>query len=314
MEDRVKLDELTYGLADRGVRIGTCSWTDPTLLKASFYPKRSMTAEARLGFYASRFPIAEIDATYYAPPREGTAELWAERTPDGFVFDVKAFRLLTQHPTPLKTLWPDFRQRLPGAVLRKRNLYVRDLPREAQEEAFARFGEALMPLHRAGKLGVVLLQFPPYVHPGRGSFGYLRWAAAQWPEFRLAVEFRQSAWLDEAHREETLSFLERHGMTYVCVDAPQGFRSSVPPVAAVTAPVAQVRFHGRNTDTWEARGITAAERFRYDYGRDELEEWLPRIAGLRDEAREVHLLMNNCYGDYGVRSARLLAELLDASG
>ena len=298
-------------LADRGIFLGTCSWTDPTLIDSDeFYPRRDMSAEERLGFYAEQFPVVEVDATYYAPPSERVAEMWVERTPSWFTFDVKAFRLLTQHPTPHRSLWKGFRETLPDEVAAKKNVYVRDLPREMQADAFARFANALAPLHAAGKLGVVLFQLPPYVYPTRGNYGYLKWAAEQLPDYRMAVEFRNGRWLDDEHGTDTLDFLERHAMAYVCVDEPQGFASSVPPVVAATADVAEVRFHGRNEENWEKRGISAAERFRYDYRRDELEEWVPRIASLAESARPVHALMNNCYADYGVRSARTLAELL----
>jgi uncharacterized protein YecE (DUF72 family) len=293
------------------VRIGTCSWTDPTLTKSdAFYPREKMTAEERLSFYADQFPIVEVDSTYYAPPSERVSGLWVERTPPEFVFDIKAYRLLTQHPTPPASLWKDLREKLPAELAEKRNLYMRDLPRPVQAEAVAAFREGLMPLHSAGKLGVVLFQLPPFVYPTRGAFGYLKWVAEHLEDFQLAVEFRNGRWLDEDHMEETLSFLERHRLAYVCVDEPQGFRSSVPPVVAVTAPVAEIRFHGRNADNWEKKGISAAERFRYDYSREELKEWIPKVEQLAEEADSVHALMNNCYADYGIRSARVLADLL----
>jgi uncharacterized protein YecE (DUF72 family) len=298
-------------LATKGIRIGTCSWTDPTLVKGGgFYPDDKMTAAERLAFYAAQFPIVEVDATYYAPPAERTSGLWVERTPPEFIFDVKAFRLLTQHPTPPSALWKDFREELPAELAEKRNIYMRDLPRELQAEAVRLFREGLMPLHSAGKLGVVLFQMPPFVYPTRGSFGYLKWAAEHLEDFQLAVEFRNGRWLDDEHRDDTLNFLERHNLVYVCVDEPQGFNSSVPPVVAVTGPIAEVRFHGRNAENWEKKGITAAERFRYEYSQQELEEWVPRIETLAKESDTVHALMNNCYADYGIRSANLLADLL----
>ncbi len=294
------------------IKIGTCSWTDPTLTETElFYPSKEMTAEERLVYYAEHFPIVEVDATYYAPPSERVAGLWVERTPPEFVFDIKAFRLLTQHPTPPKSLWKGLREELPEDLSEKRNVYMRDLPRDLQAEAAQAFRNALMPLHSAGKLGVVLFQMPPYVYPTRGSFGYLKWVAEQLEDFQLSVEFRNGRWLDEDHMKDTLDFLERHSLAYVCVDEPQGFKSSVPPVVAVTAPVAEVRFHGRNVDNWEKKGISAAERFRYDYSRRELEEWVPRIQDMAESADTVHALMNNCYSDYGIRSARQLGELLD---
>jgi uncharacterized protein YecE (DUF72 family) len=294
------------------IKVGTCSWTDPSLTETElFYPSTDMTAEERLVFYTEHFPIVEVDATYYAPPSERVAGLWVERTPDHFTFDIKAFRLLTQHPTPPKSLWKDFREKLPEELTEKRNVYMRDLTRDLQAEATQAFRNALMPLHSAGKLGVVLFQLPPYVYPTRGSFGYLKWAAEQLEDFQLAVEFRNGRWLDDEHMTDTLDFLERHGLAYVCVDEPQGFKSSVPPVVAVTAPVAEVRFHGRNEENWEKKGISAAERFRYDYSTEELKDWVPRIKTLADNADTVHALMNNCYADYGIRSAHELSELLE---
>src|SRR5687767_5623103 len=87
------------------VLLGTASWTDPTLIKSGrFYPPDAKTPEARLRYYASQFPLVEVDATFYAMPSIDTSSLWARRTPDGFVFDVKAFRIFTLHQTPLKSL------------------------------------------------------------------------------------------------------------------------------------------------------------------------------------------------------------------
>ena len=100
-----------------------------------------------------------------------------------------------------------------------------------------------------------------------------------------AVEFRNASWLNEKNAERTLGFLEDKGLAFVMVDEPQGFKSSVPPVTAVTSDLALVRFHGRNRETWEAKGITPAERFRYLYSRDELEEWAPRIRQARARRR-----------------------------
>jgi len=307
-------DSSATALAARNVLVGTCSWTDQTLIDAgTFYPERTMSAKERLGFYARRFPIVEVDSTYYAPPSESTAGLWVERTPEHFTFDVKAFRLMTQHPTPPQALWKDLRSELPEDLAGKRSLYLRDLPRSVQAEVFKRFVDALLPLHSAGKLGSVLLQLPPYVYPSSGSYGYLAWAAHQLADHHVAVEFRQRRWMDETHAEATLAFLEEHHLGYVCVDEPQGFASSVPPVTAATSRVAEVRFHGRNAATWEAKGITAAERFNYDYSEPELAEWVERIAELAERSDRVHVLMNNCYGDFGVRNAATMADLLAAA-
>jgi uncharacterized protein YecE (DUF72 family) len=116
---------------------------------------------------------------------------------------------------------------------------------------------------------------------------------------------------EERDRERTLKFLADNGITYVCVDEPQGFKSSVPPEVVVTSPeLAVVRFHGRNAATWEAKNITPAERFRYLYSRDELSEWVPRLREVASQAKETHALFNNCYANYGTTNAREIAALL----
>jgi uncharacterized protein YecE (DUF72 family) len=299
-------------LAERGIYVGTCGWTDRTLIEAgTFYPPEvAEDAEERLRFYADRFPIVEVDSTYYAPPSERTAGLWVERTPKDFVFDVKAFRLLTHHPTPPRALWKDLRGELSGEAADKRNLYLDDLPEVLRAEAVDRFASALMPLHSSGKLGLILLQFPHWFLPGRKSFDHLTWLAERLSEYEVSVEFRQQLWMDEDHRHTTLDFLSRLNLVYVGVDEPQGFSSSLPPVAALTGPRGAVRFHGRNTETWEKKGITAAERFAYDYPPQELAEWVPKIRGLHESGRPIHVLMNNCYSDYAVRNGTTLAGLL----
>jgi uncharacterized protein YecE (DUF72 family) len=295
------------------ILIGTSSWTDPTLVKeADFYPKGAKTAEARLKFYASKFPLVEVDSTYYFPPSERNAVLWIERTPGHFTFNIKAYSLLTNHPTKPASLYKEVRDELPKELLYKRNLYRENLSDEAVEEVWRRFHDALMPLHSAGKLGAVLFQFPQWFTISKKSKAYIEEAADRLKDFRVAVEFRSDTWMSERNREESLAFLEERNLPYVCVDMPQGFRSSIPPIAATTASdLAMVRFHGRNERAWETKSDTASARFRYDYPKDELQEWVPRIRDLAKETRETHVLMNNCYRDFAVRNARELGDMLD---
>ncbi|MDP9342703.1 MAG: DUF72 domain-containing protein [Actinomycetota bacterium] len=295
------------------ILIGITGWTEPTLVKdGTFYPKKTMTAEERLRFYAEQFPIVEVDSTYYAPPSERNAALWIERTPAHFTFNVKAYALLTNHPTKPDSLYRDVRDRLPPEQAGKRNVYREQLPAELVEEVWQRFRDSLMPLHSAGKLGAVLFQFPQWFVIGRKNKDYLVECAERLPDYRVAVEFRHKSWMEERNRDETLSFLEEHALPYVCVDMPQGFDSSIPPVAATTAKdLALVRFHGRDPGQWTKKNVSAAERFRYDYSKEELEEWVPRVRELAESARETHVLMNNCYRNFAVKSAQQLATLLE---
>jgi uncharacterized protein YecE (DUF72 family) len=292
--------------------IGTSSWTDPTLVKdGNFYPAGTKTAEARLRFYATRFPLVEVDSTYYYPPSEKNSVLWIERTPPQFTFNVKAYSLLTNHPTRPDSLYADIRESLPEESLKKRFAYREQLPDEAVEEVWQRFHDALMPLHSAGKLGAVLFQFPQWFTISRKNKAYIEECAERLRDFRLAIEFRHISWMKPENTEETLGFLADHDLPYVCVDMPQGFDSSVPPVVAATAKdIAMVRFHGRNTAAWNVKSESASERFKYDYPARELEEWVPKIESLASEARETHVLMNNCYRDFAVRNARELGSLL----
>jgi uncharacterized protein YecE (DUF72 family) len=273
-----------------------------------------MTAEERLRFYASQFPLTEIDSTYYAPPAEQQAQLWAERTPDGFRFDVKAYSLLTGHPTRPRSLWADLRERLPPGAAEKRNVYAHHLDPEAQDEAWRRFASALRPLHDAGRLGAVLFQYPPWFHPNKQNRNEVELLRERLPDYRVCVEFRSPRWLAEPRdRERTLGLLEEQGLVFVCVDAPPV--SELPRVLAVTNQELMVmRFHGRSDSTWKGRHRSAAERFRYLYSDAELEELAPPVAETALQAREAHLLMNNCYRDYAVRNAAELRDLLAELG
>jgi uncharacterized protein YecE (DUF72 family) len=293
------------------VLVGTCSWTDPTLVRQTdWYPRKSMTAAERLAFYSSRFPLVEADSTYYFPPTPELARTWVERTPEGFRMNVTAYSLLTGHPTFPHSLWPDLQEAVAPEFRDKRRLYAKHLPEDAMEEVWDRFLHALAPLHEADKLGAVLIQFPRWFGPKEVNREEIRRVAAHLGAYRGCVEFRNGRWLEGDECEATFELLEELGLAYVCVDEPQGFASSLPPVVAATSELAVARFHGRNPETWETTTPTAAERFRYRYKVEELEEWVPRINELAGSAEEVHVLMNNCYRDHGVVNAGQIARLL----
>lgn len=219
---------------DRGIRVGTASWTEKTLIEPGlFYPSGVSSAADRLRFYAERFPLVEVDSTYYALPAERNAVLWAERTPDDFLFNVKAFSLLTRHPTRPTGLPKDLRARLPAAARDKARFYPADVPEDITEEIWTAFLSALAPLEAAGKLGAVLFQFPEWFTPTRANRAYLvecrdRLAAAL-PGAACAIEFRSAGWMADPERQErSLTLLEDNGLPFVCVDMPQGLdRKSV---------------------------------------------------------------------------------------
>jgi uncharacterized protein YecE (DUF72 family) len=271
------------------IRIGTCSWADEALSKY-FYPPK-LPAKERLAYYADHFDTVEVDSTYYRLPSESMVQGWAERTPDGFTMHVKAFGLMTRHPVKIEVLPEDLRDAMPvderGRVDRP--------PRELRGEVFRRFLEALQPLRMAGKLGGILFQLPPYVVYKDYSLDYLTWAREQLGGDRMLVEFRHRSWLDDENRAETLSFLESIDAAYVTVDAPRSdtAKNLIPTVPAVTAGLAYFRFHGRNLATWNKRGGSAAERFDYLYGDEELEEVVPTLKELAGRSSEAYAFFNN---------------------
>ncbi|MBA8824461.1 uncharacterized protein YecE (DUF72 family) [Saccharopolyspora lacisalsi] len=286
--------------------IGTASWTDRTLIESGWYPAEADTPAKRLEFYASRFPLAEVDATYYHPPAERTAALWVQRTPERFTFNVKAFSLFTRHPTKPTALPKDLRPDTEG--LTRSNVYLDDLDPRVVDEMWQRFLSALTPLHEAGKLGAILLQFPRWFPISRANKQYLLECRDRAAPMPVCVEFRNHTWMREDNREETLEFLSTHGLPYVVVDMPQGHTSSIPPVVAATAELAVVRFHGRSRN-WTSRDIQ--EKYGYKYSHRELAEWAPKLRHLAESATTTHVVMNNCYRDYAQTDAAELAGLVD---
>ena len=297
----------SHGVHERGggnrrILVGTASWTDKTLLESGWYPESANTPERRLVHYASVFPLVEVDATYYSPPAEKTAELWAQRTPRGFRFNIKAFSLLTGHPTRTSSVYKDLR---PETT--KKNLYPGDLEPKAYEEVWDRFLSALTPLVTARKLGVILFQFPPWFVIKRPNKEYLHEVMRRCAPLRVAVELRHKSWFEGDNARETLEWLTRFNIPYVSVDMPQGHSSSIPPVLKATSDLAIVRFHG-HSDKWTSKDIY--EKFGYRYSKKELTSWAPKLRRLADDTDEVHVLMNNCYSDYAQRNAETLLELL----
>lgn len=294
-----------------GILIGTASWADKSLVDSGrFYPPDARTAEARLKYYAAHFPLVEVDSTYYGLPTAQNARLWVERTPPGFVFDVKAFRLFTQHQTPPNALPKDVAAALPAGD--RKNWYLHDFPEELQIELWRRFIAGIEPLRAAGKLGAILFQFPPWFLRNAPAHRHLESIAGVLKGYRVAVEFRNKLWFEGDNAAKTLEFEREHHLVHVAVDEPQGFNNSVPAVWAATDPaLAIVRLHGRNKDTWNAKGLSSsAERFAYLYTKKELSDLQPEIRALDAPGRTVHVLFNNCFEDYAQRNATQLGAML----
>jgi uncharacterized protein YecE (DUF72 family) len=185
-----------------------------------------------------------------------------------------------------------------------------------QREAFGACRAALEPLELSGKLRGVLLQYHPRFVKSPEAKAELSNVRGLLDPLVPLVEFRHRSWMEEAERADTLDFLERNGIAYVSVDAPDIVASNVSPrVGAATHAVAYVRFHGRNKRTWNIRDArSAADRFDWMYAEGELGEWVEPLDRLAHEADEDYALFNNNRDDFAPRSAAILRGLLDEAG
>lgn len=301
------------GAPAHDIRIGTASWTDPTMVRGNvFYPRGVSSADARLRYYAGQFPVVEVDSSYYSLPERATARLWAERTPARFTLHVKAHALMTGQPTEVARLPEPLVEALPRAVAGKSRVYAKDLPLDLMDAVWDHFVDALSPLEETGKLGGILLQYPRWFLPTPANKDLLAEAATRLAGIPATVEFRNRLWFNSPTSTGwTLDMLRELGLTHVIVDGPQGLESSVPAVAAVTTPaLAMVRLHGRRTATWEAPKVPTVERYRYLYSAEELDAAMPLIESAAVEATRTIVFFNNCYGNYGATNAReLIARL-----
>ncbi|MEQ4303708.1 DUF72 domain-containing protein [Plantactinospora sp. B6F1] len=285
------------------IKVGTSSWADRSLLTSGWYPRSANTPAGRLAYYAERFGLVEVDTTYYAVPAPETTSAWVDRTPPDFTFNVKAFGLFTGHGAELAALPRDLRPdgRDTGRVRR------RDLPEPTYDELWQRFREAVAPIAGAGKLGVLLFQFPPWLAHGERAKRRILDAAERCRPWRVAVELRNASWFDGDNAPDSVGFLARHDISMVSVDMPQGHESSIPPLLLATAEPAVMRFHGHSAE-WSTGG--KEDRFRYAYGDDELADWAKRLRGLAGETDELHVLLNNCCAGQAQRDAATLAGML----
>jgi uncharacterized protein YecE (DUF72 family) len=294
------------------ILVGTSSWTDKTLIECGrFYPPTATTPEDRLRFYASQFPIVEIDSSYYGIPSIENAQRWVERTPPGFVFNIKAYRLFTRHQTPIVSLGKEIAQAL-GPVSKK-NVYDKDVPAELTRELWHQFRAVLEVLRDSSKLGAVHMQFAPWVAFHPDTFAYLEHCRAMLAGFTIAVEFRNATWFNsDKHTARTLAFERENGLVNVVVDEPQGIANTIPAVWEVTNPaLSVVRLHGRNHGTWNGKGLkSSSQRFDYDYDEHELKEIGHQVKAISTKTETTHVLFNNNYQDQGQRGARALSAML----
>jgi uncharacterized protein YecE (DUF72 family) len=296
------------------ILIGCCSWTEKTLIRSGeFYPKGIKSAEERLRYYAGQFSTVEVDSSYYSIPDKGNAALWAVRTPDDFVFHVKAFGALTGHGIDPKTLPHDIASVLPPSELDKRNIYIKSP--EMLKIVGERFVEVLSPLREKNKLGMIVYQYPPWFRYNTENLRYLLSCKKLMDGLDLAVEFRHGSWLTPQRAGTVLDFLRENGITFIAADEPQyGTLATVPFIPAVTTETAYFRFHGRNRENWLKRGLETSLRYDYFYSDDELKELAEQVIEASRKTKKVCAMFNNCHGASAMKNARRLKEILKQCG
>jgi uncharacterized protein YecE (DUF72 family) len=287
------------------ILVGTSSWADPGFVKDWYPPK--MPARERLPWYAQHFGYVELNSSFYAVPDRNTVHKWVEDTPDGFVFDVKAHRLLSRHAAPLESLPPELREEA-DTVGRGR---VRLTP-ELESALAERLVEETAPLAEAGKLGAYLVQLTPAFGPRDHELDELSGLVAALKPHRVAVELRHRGWVREKRIDATLAWFSDHEVAFVCVDAPPADEFPIMPSdldAVTTDQLAYVRLHGRNAEGYMS-GKSVAERFGWRYDDEELEQVAERTRSLAEQAGEVHVAFNNNRDDDAPTAAQRFRALL----
>ncbi|MDO9507808.1 MAG: DUF72 domain-containing protein [Thermovirgaceae bacterium] len=288
-------------------RVGTCSWTDRSLLSSGWYPDRARDVPAKLRHYSGFFDTVEIDSTFYAIPDETDFFQWASRTPPGFLFNVKAFGLFTFHALPVSALPGSIR---PKDAPRGSRIRIWEIPKENRVALWDVFISRVMVLHRMDRLGYLLFQFPPWVTFSEKNLNWFRRIGSLGAPLRIALEVRHGSWLEDGNRGPFLDMLRDQNMAYTAVDEPK-LDWTVPPEWNITATWGTVlRFHGRNAPAWGRRNATVAERFNYLYDIDELRAFSGLAKKMADDIGRVFLMFNNCFRDNAVRNALQMRALL----
>lgn len=256
------------------IRVGTSGysykdWVGP------FYPQGT-SPQRYLEFYSRHFDACEINFTYYRNPDARTLAGMVDKSGGRVEFVLKANQEMTH-------------------------------TREAGENQFRAFREALQPLRESGTFGGILVQFPYNFHPSAQSLDHLRMIGERFDGLAPVVEFRNHEWVSE----ETFAFLREHRMGFCCVDEPR-LNGLMPPVALATSEIGYVRFHGRNAKQWWQHE-RPEQRYDYLYAEGELREWLPRIREIDSSAAKTFVFMNNHFQGKAVKNALTLLELLSAN-
>ena len=259
-------------------------------------------------FYASRFDTVEVDSSYFSIPTPAMVQAWVDRTPDRFLFHVKALGALTGHFIDPGELSKELRELLPDAERGQASVQVSD-PEVIRAMAQALKG-ALEPLRVARKLGFVIFQYPPWFGYKKANREYLVHCKELMGGLPIAVEFRHGSWLTRHHAEDLFAFLREHKITYITCDEPQyGTMASAPFHPEATTAIAYLRLHGRNAENWLKQ---CALRYDYLYRHDELQAFAAEVRRLSEKARTTFVMFHNCHGGHAVQNALQMRALLSA--
>lgn len=269
-------------------QIGLTGWGDhPSLASAT------STAKDKLKDYCAHFPIVELDSTFYAIQPERNIRKWIEETPDSFRFVVKAYQGMTGH--------------LRG-----------ELPFASRDEMYQLFRLSMEPLQEAGKLGMILVQFPPWFHCTKEHVQQIRYIREQLKDFEIAVEFRHQSWYSEPFYEGTVQFLTSIQAIHTVCDEPQAGEGSIPLVPVAThKDCTLVRLHGRNAHGW--RNLTGDDeawrkvRYLYNYNEAELIEIEQVVQRLEEQSENVWVIFNNNSGKHAAENAKRFQKQLHIS-
>lgn len=265
------------------ISIGLTGWGD----HYSLYETPS--SKDKLKQYSSYFPVVEVDSSFYAVQPQKNFQKWIDETPDSFQFVVKAYQGMTGHSRG------------------KTN------PFESRKEMFQAFLDSVKPLVSAGKLVMVLCQFPPWFDCTKEHVEALRDFKARLGHLPSALEFRHQSWFYPQYKEKTLKFIEGQEWIHTVCDEPQAGEGSVPMVMPIKpSDKVLIRLHGRNTSGWRDPGDGSWRdvRYLYRYSEDELREWSKRLIQLQQRSKEVIVLFNNNSGGDAADNARQLIDML----
>ncbi|HOZ45546.1 MAG TPA: DUF72 domain-containing protein [Candidatus Hydrogenedentes bacterium] len=263
------------GMIERGmVRIGPAGWSYEDW-KGIVYPPDMPRGFHALTYLAGFFDTVEVDSTFYRPPNWRHCASWLQKTAENprFMFTMKLWQRFTHE----RGDWP-------SAV-------------ETRQVV-----DGMAPLVEAGKLGALLVQFPWSFKRTPENRTWLARIVETFADYSLAVEIRHASW----DRPEMLDGLGQRKVAFCNIDQPV-FNDSIGPSDHVTAPMAYVRFHGRNYDNWFRDDAKPYERYDYLYTRDELKPWIEKVEKIRKLAVEIYVITNNHYRGQAVVNAFELA-------